>query len=57
MMIWGDDTEMKALENQAKICAALTDEEKNEEVRLSTGDKQEIAEVTKLKPGDVTDMI
>jgi hypothetical protein len=29
MMIWGDDAEMKILENQNKICSAMYDEEKN----------------------------
>ena len=31
MMIWGDDTEFKALENQNKICCAMTEAEKNHE--------------------------
>ena len=28
-MLWGDDTEKKALEIQNKVCAAMFDEEKN----------------------------
>ena len=35
MMIWGDDMEMKALENQSKICHALTESEKNGESHIN----------------------
>jgi hypothetical protein len=30
MMIWGDDVEMKVLDNQNKICSAMYDPEKND---------------------------
>ena len=46
MMLWGDDMEMKVLENQNKVCSAMTEQEKNEERQLNREDKQEIAEVT-----------
>ena len=39
MMLWGDDTEFKVLENQNKICSAMTDEEKNEQLPLLKHDK------------------
>ena len=57
MMLWGDDTEVKSLENQNKICSALTDAEKNEEVTLMKEHKQEIAEVTQLQVNDVNDVL
>jgi len=45
-MIWGEDAEMKVLENQNKICSAMYDDEKNN-VRIITQDqKKEIAETT-----------
>ncbi len=43
MMIWGDDTEFKALETQNKICSAMSDDEKNMKKKLSKEDKEEIA--------------
>ena len=46
MMLWGDDTETKALENQNKICSAMTDDEKNDETDLLRRSKVDIAEVT-----------
>ena len=57
MMIWGDDTEFKILENQNKICSAMTDEEKNEEKFMSSDDKREIAEVTQMEISDVVDVL
>ena len=46
MMIWGDDVEMKVLENQNKICSAMFEGELTQEVQMSGDDRQEIAEVT-----------
>ena len=57
MMLWGDDTEMKVLETQNKICCAMTDEEKNGEKKLMKDTKQEIAEVTQLSVRDVNDVL
>jgi len=45
-MIWGDDAEMKVLENQNKICSAMYDDEKNDIKSLSVEKKKEIAQVT-----------
>jgi len=45
-MLWGDPTELKVLENQNKICSAMTDEEKSGEKPILKSTKQEIAEVT-----------
>ena len=53
----GDDTEMKDLENQNKICSAMTEDEKNEEVKLTKHQKKEIAEVTQLEENDINDLI
>ena len=57
MMIWGDDVELKVLENQNKICSAMFEGELTEEVRVSGSDRQEIAEVTQLETSDVGDML
>ena len=57
MLLWGDDVEFKVLENQNKICAALSDDEKNEEKKLSRADKEEIAEVTQLSVNDINDVL
>ena len=56
-MLMGDDTEMKVLENQNKICSALAEDEKNEEVKLTKQKKAEIAEVTQLEESDIHDLI
>ena len=45
-MIWGEDAEVKVLENQNKICSAMYDEEKNDMTLLSSETKKEIAETT-----------
>lgn len=46
MMIWGDDAEVKVLENQNKLCSAMYDDEKNDFNTISTEKKREIAETT-----------
>lgn len=46
MMVWGDDAEVKVLENQNKICSAMYDDEKNDLKLLNTEKKREIAETT-----------
>ena len=56
-MIWGDDTEFKALESQNKICSAMTEEEKSLEAPINSVSRTEIAEVTQLQPQDVSDVI
>ena len=45
-MIWGEDAEVKVLENQNKICSAMYDDEKNDLRTLTQGSKKEIAETT-----------
>ena len=57
MMLWGDDTEFKTLENQNKICSAMTDDEKSGEARLTGTAKQEIAEICQLSKADVCDVL
>lgn len=39
MLLWGDDVEFKVLESQNKICSAFSEDEKNEEKKLSKQDK------------------
>lgn len=56
-MIWGEDAEVKVLENQNKICSAMYDEEKNDVKSLTTDVKKEIAETTQLQVSDVQDVI
>ena len=56
-MFWGDDTEFKALENQNKICSAMSDAEKNLQVRLDGKVKRSIAQVTSLSVDDVNDVV
>ena len=46
MMVWGDDSEVKVLESQNKICSAMYDDEKTSEKLLTTEKKKEIAETT-----------
>ena len=47
LMVWGEDAEVKMLESQNKICAAMYDDEKNDPKRVvSAGKKKEIAETT-----------
>jgi signal recognition particle GTPase len=57
MMVWGEDAEVKVLENQNKICSAMYDDEKNDYTLLSRHKKQEIAEITQLQLSDVQDVI
>ena len=57
MMIWGNDTEFKDLENQNKICSAFKDEEKVEQVNISLKIMKEVAEVTQLELSDVQDLL
>ena len=45
MMIWGDDVEVKVLENQNKICSAMYEDELTTEKKFSGADKKEIAEI------------
>ena len=42
-MIWSDDAETKVLDNQNKICSAMTDEEKSS-MQISSEAKATIAE-------------
>ena len=46
MMIWGEDSEVKLLENKNKICSAMYDDEKNDMKTLTYDKKKEIAETT-----------
>ena len=47
-MVYGEDTEVKVLENQNKICSAMYDDEKNDVKLLDDRKKKEIAETTSL---------
>lgn len=46
MMVWGEDAEVKVLENQNKICSAMYDDEKNDPKLITSDKKKEIAETT-----------
>lgn len=43
-MLWGEDAEVKVLENQNKVCSAMYDEEKNDIKNLDVDKRKEIAE-------------
>ena len=45
-MLWGEDAEVKVLENQNKICSAMYDEEKNDLKMLSNDVRKQVAETT-----------
>jgi len=55
-MIWGDDAEVKVLEVQNKVCAAMYDIEKTES-QLSPESKREVAEAAQVALPDVEDVI
>jgi signal recognition particle GTPase len=57
MMIWGEDAEVKVLENQNKICSAMYDDEKTSLSLLTTEKKKEIAETIQLELNDVQDLL
>ncbi len=42
-MLWGDDAEVKILENQNKVCSAMNDAEKTTS-KLHSEEKKEVAE-------------
>lgn len=56
-MVFGEDAEIKVLEEQNKICSAMYDDEKNDHKLITKEKKQQIAEVTQLKITDVQDVI
>ena len=56
MMVWGDDPEVKVLENQNKICSAMYDEEKTDLTLLSREAKKEICETIGLEMSDIADV-
>ena len=43
LMLWGDDAEVKILENQNKVCSAMNDAEKTTS-KLHSEEKKEVAE-------------
>lgn len=58
MMVWGEDAEVKVLEGQNKICAAMYDDEKNDPKRLINSEKKkEIAETCQMQVSDVQDVL
>ena len=57
MMVWGEDAEVKVLEQQNKICSAMYDDEKNDVKSITQEKKKEIAETTQLQTTDVQDVI
>lgn len=56
-MVWGEDAEVKVLENQNKICSAMYDDEKNDMKLINSAKKKEIAETTQLQVSDVSDVL
>lgn len=56
-MIWGEDQEIKVLEEQNKICSAMFDDEKLENVEWTKELKQEVAETSSVQISDVDDVL
>ena len=55
-MIWSDDTEVKVLETQNKVCSAMFDHEKAD-AKLSNEAKQECAEAASVDLAAVNDVL
>ena len=56
-MIWGEDQEIKVLEEQNKLCSAMYDNEKSCQVEMTKDMKKEIAEAASLQVSDVDDVL
>ena len=57
VMIWGEDQEIKILEEQNKICAAMYDEEKMLGAEWTKEQKREVAEASSVQISDVDDIL
>ena len=58
VMIWGEDAEIKVLEEQNKICAAMFDTEKQtSDIVFAPELKKEIAETASVQVSDVNDLL
>ena len=56
-MIWGEDAEIKVLEEQNKICSAMFDYEKMQSVDWNKELKTEVAEAASVQLSDVDDVL
>ena len=56
-MIWGEDAEIKVLEEQNKICSAMFDYEKMQPVDWTKDLKTEVAEASSVQVSDVDDLL
>ena len=57
-MIWGEDQEIKVLEEQNKICSALFPHEKSgSSIKWTKDLKTEVAETASVQVSDVEDML
>ena len=56
-MIWGEDAEIKVLEEQNKICSAMFDYEKMQVVDWTKELKTEVAEAASVQVSDVEDVL
>ena len=56
-MIWGEDQEIKVLEEQNKICSAMYDREKMGEMEWTKELKKEVAEASSMLVSDVDDVL
>ena len=57
VMIWGEDAEIKVLEEQNKICSAMFDYEKMQSVDWNKELKTEVAEAASVQLSDVDDVL
>ena len=56
-MIWGEDQEIKVLEDQNKICSAMFDKEKSGEYEWDKETKTQVAEAASVQVSDVEDLL
>ena len=57
LMVWGDDAEVKALETQNKVLAAMYDDEKSNMRALTQEVRREICETVQISMDEFTDTI
>mmetsp|Transcript_42683 Transcript_42683/g.56352 ORF Transcript_42683/g.56352 Transcript_42683/m.56352 type:complete len:154 (+) Transcript_42683:75-536(+) len=57
VMIWGEDAEIKVLEEQNKICSAMYDHEKVQDTEWNKDLKKEVAEAASVQVSDIEDLL
>ena len=57
VMIWGEDAEIKVLEEQNKICSAMYDHEKMHGQEWDRDLKREVAQAASVQVSDIDDLL